>query len=84
MRAFIPAALLTLLLFSCNNSKMQQLEKASSTVTKCLNNCSLSTPSVSDGKEAKKACKEQAVSEEKTQGGEGHLPNVLINHFSLW
>lgn len=66
---------------------MQQLEKASSTVTKCLNNCSLSTPSVSDCKEAKTACKEQkekVVSEDKNKGGEGLLPNVLINHFSLW
>ncbi|HVX49641.1 MAG TPA: hypothetical protein VHB48_05760 [Chitinophagaceae bacterium] len=80
MRAVITAAFFALLLCSCSD-KMQRLEAAGSAVKKCIDNCSLNTPSVSDIKQD--AVKTGVVAEEK-QGGVDRVQNIWGSRFHMW
>ncbi|HWB25160.1 MAG TPA: hypothetical protein VG738_06760 [Chitinophagaceae bacterium] len=82
MRVLLLAAFFTLLLWSCGD-KMQQLETAGSTVKKCINNCSLSTPSVGDSKKRGDTEKVQAVTDDKT-GGNNRIQSIWRNHLNMW
>jgi len=83
MRTLILTAIFTLSLLSCGN-KMQQIQTAGDKMKQCLNNCSLSMPSVSsDKKSSGNGCTE-AVSADKSGGSAEREPGIWANHLNLW
>lgn len=84
MRAFILTAFITLTLCSCNSSTA--LETCSDKVQQCINNCSLTMPSVTTtGKKQPVVISagNDATVKEAAGGSEG-IHGVLTNHLNMW
>jgi len=84
MRAFILTAFITLMLCSCNSSTT--LETCGDKVQQCLNNCSLTMPSVTTtGKKKEVVIKtSNEVSENGNTGSSESVHGVLTNRFNMW